>query len=65
LVNEVTINAVRHTASGTAEGTFRFSYELRDDRLRVEVYDAGALTAPQRRAPAGWMSRTWMTSPPR
>jgi hypothetical protein len=24
--------------------------ELRDDRLRVEVYDAGARTAPQRRA---------------
>ena len=31
-------------------GTFRVSYELRDDRLRVEVYDAGALTTPQRRA---------------
>ena len=26
------------------------SYELQDDRLRVEVYDAGALTTPQRRA---------------
>jgi hypothetical protein len=26
------------------------SYELREDRLRVEVYDAGALTTPQRRA---------------
>jgi hypothetical protein len=26
------------------------SYELRDHWLRVEVYDAGARTAPQRRA---------------
>jgi serine/threonine-protein kinase RsbW len=42
LVSEVTTNALRHTASGTAEGEFRVSYELRDDRLRVEVYDAGA-----------------------
>ena len=50
LVSEVTTNAVRHTASGAAGGTFRVSYELRDDRLRVEVYDAGARTAPQRRA---------------
>jgi serine/threonine-protein kinase RsbW len=50
LVSEVATNAVRHTASGTAEGGFRVSYELRDDRLRVEVYDAGSLTTPQRRA---------------
>jgi serine/threonine-protein kinase RsbW len=50
LVSEVTTNALRHTASGAAEGTFRVSYELRDDRLRVEGYDAGARTAPQRRA---------------
>jgi serine/threonine-protein kinase RsbW len=50
LVSEVTTNALRHTSSGTAGGGFRVSYELRDDRLRVEVYDAGALTAPQRRA---------------
>jgi serine/threonine-protein kinase RsbW len=50
LVSEVTTNALRHTASGTAGGGFRVSYELRDDRLRVEVYDAGALTTPQRRA---------------
>jgi serine/threonine-protein kinase RsbW len=61
LVSEVTTNALRHTASGTAGGGFRVSYELRDDRLRVEVYDAGALTTPQRRAhdrrrpaAAGW-----------
>jgi two-component sensor histidine kinase len=50
LVGEVTTNAIRHTASRTAEGRFRVSYELRDDRLRVEVYNAGALTTPQRRA---------------
>jgi serine/threonine-protein kinase RsbW len=50
LVSEVTTNALRHTASGTAGGGFRVSYELRDDQLRVEVYDAGALTTPQRRA---------------
>jgi anti-sigma regulatory factor (Ser/Thr protein kinase) len=50
LVSEVTTNALRHTASGAAEGGFRVSYELREDRLRVEVYDAGARTAPQRRA---------------
>jgi anti-sigma regulatory factor (Ser/Thr protein kinase) len=50
LVSEVTTNALRHTASGTARGGFRVSYELRDDQLRVEVYDAGALTTPQRRA---------------
>jgi anti-sigma regulatory factor (Ser/Thr protein kinase) len=50
LVSEVTTNALRHTASGAAEGGFRVSYELRDDRLRVEVDDAGARTAPQRRA---------------
>jgi serine/threonine-protein kinase RsbW len=50
LVSEVTTNALRHTASGTAEGGFRVSYELREDRLRVEVYDAGARTTPQRRA---------------
>jgi anti-sigma regulatory factor (Ser/Thr protein kinase) len=50
LVSEVTTNALRHTASGTAGGRFRVSYELREDRLRVEVYDAGAHTAPQRRA---------------
>lgn len=50
LVSEVATNALRHTASGTAEGGFRVSYELRDDRLRVEVYDAGSLTTPQRRA---------------
>jgi serine/threonine-protein kinase RsbW len=50
LVSEVTTNALRHTASGTAGGRFRVSYELREDRLRVEVYDAGARTAPQRRA---------------
>jgi len=46
----VTTNALRHTASGAAGGTFKVSDELRDDRLRVEVYDAGARTAPQRRA---------------
>jgi two-component sensor histidine kinase len=46
----VTTNALRHTASGTAGGGFRVSDELRDDRLRVEVDDAGARTAPQRRA---------------
>jgi hypothetical protein len=50
LVSEVTTNALRHTASGTAEGGFRVSYELGEDRLRVEVYDAGSLTAPERRA---------------
>jgi serine/threonine-protein kinase RsbW len=50
LVSEVTTNALRHTASGTAGGGFRVSYELRNDRLRVEVYDAGAPTTPQRRA---------------
>jgi hypothetical protein len=50
LVSEVTTNALRHTASGTAEGGFRVSYELREDRLRVEVYDADAPTTPQRRA---------------
>ena len=61
LVSEVTTNALRHTASGAAEGMFRVSYELRDDRLRVEVYDASAPTTPQRRAhdletpaAAGW-----------
>ena len=48
LVSEVTTNALRHTASGTAGGGFRVSYELRDDQLRVEVYDAGARTTPQR-----------------
>jgi serine/threonine-protein kinase RsbW len=31
LVSEVTTNALRHTASGTAGGGFRVSYELRDD----------------------------------
>jgi serine/threonine-protein kinase RsbW len=50
LVSEVTTNALRHTASGTAEGEFRVSYELGEDRLRVEVYDAGSRTTPQRRA---------------
>jgi serine/threonine-protein kinase RsbW len=50
LVSEACTNAVRHTASGTAEGGFRVNYELGEDRLRVEVYDAGALTTPQRRA---------------
>jgi serine/threonine-protein kinase RsbW len=47
LVSEVATNAVRHTASGTGEGGFRVSYELPDDRLRVEVYDAGSLNTPQ------------------
>ncbi len=46
----VTTNALRHTASGAAGERFRVSFELREDRLRVEVYDAGAHTAPQRRA---------------
>ena len=50
LVSEVATNAVRHTASGTGEGGFRVSYELRDDWLRVEVYDAGSLTTPRHRA---------------
>ena len=50
LVSEVTTNALRHTASGTAGGGFRVGYELRAERLRVEVYDAGAGTTPQRRA---------------
>src|SRR5437773_5145894 len=50
LVSEVTTNTLRHTASGAAEGGFRVSYELRGDRLRIEVYDAGAHTTPQRRA---------------
>jgi anti-sigma regulatory factor (Ser/Thr protein kinase) len=50
LVSEACTNALRHTASGTADGGFRVNYELRDDRLRVEVYDAGARTAPQRQA---------------
>jgi len=50
LVSEAWTNALRHTSSGTAGGGFRVHYELGEDRLRVEVYDAGALTAPQRRA---------------
>jgi len=65
LVSQVTTNALRHTASGTAGGTFRVSDELREDRLRVEVDDAGARTALQRRAHdlealggAGW---SWWT----
>jgi anti-sigma regulatory factor (Ser/Thr protein kinase) len=50
LVSEVTTNALRHSASGTARGKVQVSDEFRDDRLRVEVDDAGARTAPQRRA---------------
>jgi hypothetical protein len=65
LVSEVTTNALRHTSSGTAGGGFRVSDELRDDRLRVEVDDAGARTARsaermtwRRPAAAGW---NWWT----
>ena len=61
LVSEVTTNALRHTASGTAGGGFRVSYELREDRLRVEVMTpvrapphSAERTTWRRPAVAGW-----------
>ena len=50
LVSVVTTNALRHTASGTAGEGSGSAMSCATISLRVEVYDAGARTTPQRRA---------------
>ena len=61
LVSEVMTNALRHTASGTAGGGFRVSYELGDDQLRSRSMTpvrtpprSAERTTWRRPAVAGW-----------
>jgi anti-sigma regulatory factor (Ser/Thr protein kinase) len=50
LTSELATNAVLHTASGQ-DGTFAVAVRQHADRVRVEVWDAGAATAPVVRSP--------------
>jgi anti-sigma regulatory factor (Ser/Thr protein kinase) len=50
LTSEVATNAVLHTASGQG-GTFAVTVRQLANRVRVEVWDAGAVTAPLVRSP--------------
>jgi serine/threonine-protein kinase RsbW len=49
LVSEAATNAVLHSASGGAGGSFVVEYRLTDRRLRVEVSDGGGPSGPRRR----------------
>jgi serine/threonine-protein kinase RsbW len=49
LVSEAATNAVLHSASGEAGGSFEVHCRLARERLRVEVHDAGAPQSPRRR----------------
>ena len=49
LVSEAATNAVLHSASGRAGGSFVVDYHLTDGCLRVEVRDGGGPTTPRRR----------------
>jgi anti-sigma regulatory factor (Ser/Thr protein kinase) len=50
LVSELATNAVVHTASGR-DGTFAVAVRQHANQVRVEVWDAGADTAPVVRSP--------------
>jgi anti-sigma regulatory factor (Ser/Thr protein kinase) len=50
LTSELTTNAVVHTASGQG-GTFAVAVRQHATRVRVEVWDAGAVTAPVVQSP--------------
>ena len=50
LTSELATNAVLHTASGQG-GTFAVAVRQHAKRVRVEVWDAGAATAPVVRSP--------------
>ncbi len=49
LVSEAATNAVLHSASGEAGGSFEVRCRLARARLRVEIHDAGAPQSPRRR----------------
>jgi anti-sigma regulatory factor (Ser/Thr protein kinase) len=49
LVSEAVTNALLHSSSGRDQGTFEVTYALSGGRIRVEVHDGGARTAPRRR----------------
>jgi anti-sigma regulatory factor (Ser/Thr protein kinase) len=49
LVSEAATNAVLHSASGEAGGSFEVRCRLARERLRVEIHDAGAPESPRRR----------------
>jgi anti-sigma regulatory factor (Ser/Thr protein kinase) len=49
LVSEAVTNAVLHSASGEAGGSFTIQYLMDDRRLRVEVSDGGGANGPRRR----------------
>ena len=49
LVSEAATNAVLHSASGEAGGSFEVRCRLARERLRVEVHDGGAPHSPRRR----------------
>jgi anti-sigma regulatory factor (Ser/Thr protein kinase) len=49
LVSEAATNAVLHSASGEANGSFTVEYRLTDSFLRVEVHDGGGTAGPRRR----------------
>jgi len=49
LVSEAATNAVLHSASGEAGGSFEVRCRLARERLRVEIHDAGAPQSPRRR----------------
>lgn len=49
LVSEAATNAVLHSASGEAGGSFEVRCRLARERLRVEIHDGGAPQSPRRR----------------
>jgi anti-sigma regulatory factor (Ser/Thr protein kinase) len=49
LVSEAATNALLHSFSGRAQGTFTVGYAISRERIRVEVHDGGAPMVPRRR----------------